>query len=53
VEARARSCDAASSPTFFDRYLDGERFEGEWWPTGDLRRQDEDGSSGSRAATTT
>ena len=27
---------AASSPTFFSRYLDGERFEGEWWQTGDL-----------------
>ena len=34
---------AASSPTFFSRYLDGERFEGEWWPTGDLVRADEDG----------
>jgi acetyl-CoA synthetase len=34
---------ASSSPTFFSRYLDGERFEGEWWPTGDLVRQDEDG----------
>ena len=34
---------AASSPTFFSRYLDGERFEGEWWPTGDLVRDDEDG----------
>jgi acyl-coenzyme A synthetase/AMP-(fatty) acid ligase len=34
---------AAPSPTFFSRYLDGERFEGEWWPTGDLVRQDEDG----------
>jgi acyl-coenzyme A synthetase/AMP-(fatty) acid ligase len=34
---------AASSPTFFSRYLDGERFEGEWWPTGDLIREDEDG----------
>ena len=33
----------ASSPTFFSRYLDGERFAGEWWPTGDLVRQDEDG----------
>jgi acetyl-CoA synthetase len=33
---------AASSPTFFSRYLDGERFEGEWWHTGDLVR-DEDG----------
>jgi acyl-coenzyme A synthetase/AMP-(fatty) acid ligase len=34
---------AASSPTFFARYLDGERFEDEWWPTGDLVREDEDG----------
>jgi acyl-coenzyme A synthetase/AMP-(fatty) acid ligase len=34
---------AASSPTFFSRYLDGERFEGEWWPTGDLVRADADG----------
>jgi acetyl-CoA synthetase len=34
---------AASSSTFFSRYLDGERFEDEWWPTGDLVRQDEDG----------
>jgi acetyl-CoA synthetase len=34
---------AASSPTFFSRYLDGERFEGEWWQTGDLVRTDADG----------
>jgi acetyl-CoA synthetase len=34
---------AASSPTFFSHYLDGERFEGEWWRTGDLVREDEDG----------
>jgi acyl-coenzyme A synthetase/AMP-(fatty) acid ligase len=34
---------AATSPTFFSRYLDGERFEGEWWPTGDLVRREEDG----------
>jgi acyl-coenzyme A synthetase/AMP-(fatty) acid ligase len=34
---------AASSPTFFSRYLDGERFEGEWWQTGDLVHADEDG----------
>jgi acyl-coenzyme A synthetase/AMP-(fatty) acid ligase len=34
---------AASSPTFFSRYLDGERFEDEWWPTGDLVREDGDG----------
>ena len=35
--------EASSSPTFFSRYLDGERFEGEWWPTGDLVRAEEDG----------
>jgi acyl-coenzyme A synthetase/AMP-(fatty) acid ligase len=34
---------ASSSPTFFSHYLDGERFEGEWWATGDLVRADEDG----------
>jgi len=34
---------AASSPTFFSHYLDGERFEDEWWHTGDLVREDEDG----------
>jgi len=34
---------ASSSPTFFSRYLDGEQFQGEWWPTGDLVRQEEDG----------
>jgi acyl-coenzyme A synthetase/AMP-(fatty) acid ligase len=34
---------APSSPTFFSRYLDGERFEDEWWLTGDLVRSDEDG----------
>jgi acyl-coenzyme A synthetase/AMP-(fatty) acid ligase len=34
---------AASSPTFFSRYLDGERFEGEWWRTGDLVRKDDEG----------
>ncbi|MBA3866858.1 MAG: AMP-binding protein [Solirubrobacterales bacterium] len=33
----------SSSPTFFSRYLDGERFEAEWWPTGDLVSADEDG----------
>ncbi|MBS1891372.1 MAG: AMP-binding protein [Actinobacteria bacterium] len=34
---------AASSPTFFSHYFDGERFEGEWWPTGDLVTEDDDG----------
>ena len=30
-------------PTFFSRYLDAAPFDGEWWPTGDHVRQDEDG----------
>ena len=30
-------------PTFFDHYLGGEPFDGEWWPTGDQVREDEDG----------
>jgi len=34
---------AETSPTFFDRYLDGSRFEGEWWPTGDRVHEDGDG----------
>jgi len=34
---------ASSSPTFFSSYLDGERFEAEWWPTGDLVRTDAEG----------
>jgi acyl-coenzyme A synthetase/AMP-(fatty) acid ligase len=34
---------AATSATFFDHYLDGERFDGEWWATGDLVHEDEDG----------
>ena len=34
---------AATSPTFFARYLDGEPFDGEWWPTGDRVREDADG----------
>ena len=33
----------ASCPTFFSRYLDGEPFAGEWWPTGDVVRSDDDG----------
>jgi acetyl-CoA synthetase len=32
-----------SSPTFFSHYLGGERFEGDWWPTGDLVRADAEG----------
>jgi acyl-coenzyme A synthetase/AMP-(fatty) acid ligase len=35
--------EVASSPTFFCRYLDGEAFGEDWWPTGDLVRADEDG----------
>jgi len=38
LEVRVASC-----PTFFSRYLDGERFEGEWWSTGDVVREDADG----------
>jgi acetyl-CoA synthetase len=38
LQVRAESC-----PTFFTRYLDGEPFDGEWWPTGDFVREDEDG----------
>jgi acyl-coenzyme A synthetase/AMP-(fatty) acid ligase len=38
---------AASCPTFFGRYLGTdeppELVDGEWWPTGDLVRRDEDG----------
>jgi acyl-coenzyme A synthetase/AMP-(fatty) acid ligase len=38
---------AASCPTFFGRYLGDmeppELVDGEWWPTGDLVRRDEDG----------
>ena len=30
-------------PTFFSHYLGEEPFEGEWWPTGDDVREDEDG----------
>jgi acyl-coenzyme A synthetase/AMP-(fatty) acid ligase len=30
-------------PTFFSHYLGAEPFDGEWWPTGDHARQDEDG----------
>ena len=32
-----------SCPTFFTRYLDGEPFAGEWWPTGDVVSEDGDG----------
>ena len=30
-------------PSFFDRYLDGGSFDGEWWATGDHVREDSDG----------
>lgn len=38
LQLRRESC-----PTFFAGYLDGAGFEGEWWATGDLVREDEDG----------
>jgi acyl-coenzyme A synthetase/AMP-(fatty) acid ligase len=34
---------AETVPSFFSRYLDGEPFGEEWWPTGDQVREDEDG----------
>jgi acyl-coenzyme A synthetase/AMP-(fatty) acid ligase len=43
IEGGELQLRAASSPTFFSHYLDGERFEGEWWATGDLVEADEDG----------
>jgi acyl-coenzyme A synthetase/AMP-(fatty) acid ligase len=30
-------------PTFFSRYLGAEPFAGEWWPTGDQVREDDEG----------
>jgi acyl-coenzyme A synthetase/AMP-(fatty) acid ligase len=33
----------SSCPTFFSRYLDDEPFAGEWWPTGDLVSEDDEG----------
>ena len=38
LEVRRESC-----PTFFSRYLDGEVFADEWWPTGDVVSEDDDG----------
>jgi acetyl-CoA synthetase len=38
LQVRAGSC-----PTFFSHYVDGERFAGEWWSTGDAVRADDDG----------
>ena len=38
LEVRVKSCS-----TFFTRYLDGEPFDGEWWPTGDIVSRDADG----------
>jgi acyl-coenzyme A synthetase/AMP-(fatty) acid ligase len=34
---------ASTSPSFFLRYVDGARFEEEWWPTGDRVREGGDG----------
>lgn len=32
-----------SVPTFFSRYIGEQPFSGEWWPTGDQVREDDDG----------
>ncbi len=38
LQVKAESC-----PTFFHSYVDGKRFEGEWWSTGDLVTEDDEG----------
>jgi acyl-coenzyme A synthetase/AMP-(fatty) acid ligase len=38
LQLRPETC-----PTFFSHYLDGEPFDGEWWPTHDHVYEDEDG----------
>jgi acetyl-CoA synthetase len=38
LEVRVATC-----PTFFSRYLGSDPFDGEWWSTGDVVSQDEDG----------
>jgi acetyl-CoA synthetase len=38
LQLRTTTC-----PTFFSHYTDGERFDREWWPTGDLVGTDEAG----------
>jgi acyl-coenzyme A synthetase/AMP-(fatty) acid ligase len=38
LELRVESC-----PTFFGSYLDAEPFDGEWWSTGDVVREDDEG----------
>ena len=48
LQVRASSC-----PTFFSRYLDEEPFAGEWWPTGDLVSEDDEGYLGTRDGATT
>ena len=35
--------EVASCPTFFARYLGGEPYAGEWWSTGDVVTEDEEG----------
>jgi acyl-coenzyme A synthetase/AMP-(fatty) acid ligase len=43
VEAGELQVRPDTVPTFFSHYLREEPFEGEWWPTGDHVRQDEEG----------
>ena len=47
IEVRVKDGDLQvrpdSVPTFFSRYVGEEPFQGEWWPTGDQVREDEDG----------
>ena len=43
IEGGELQLRSASCPTFFARYLDAEPFDGEWWRTGDLVSEDDDG----------
>jgi acyl-coenzyme A synthetase/AMP-(fatty) acid ligase len=47
IESGELQVRSSSCPTFFGRYLDTdtppELIHGEWWPTGDVVREDEDG----------
>jgi acyl-coenzyme A synthetase/AMP-(fatty) acid ligase len=43
VEAGELQVRPETVPTFFSHYLGEDAFEGDWWPTGDHVRQDDDG----------
>jgi acyl-coenzyme A synthetase/AMP-(fatty) acid ligase len=43
IDDRELQVKPETVPSFFSHYLGEQPFEGEWWPTGDHVRQDEDG----------